>query len=162
MAAFVTRLQPMMVAHPSRSSATGAIDNSPGGSYRHWPHTHTGRTSFDHLVGAGEERGRNFKAERLRGFKIDNQLKFSRLQYWQVRWLLAFQNPADVDSGLAHRIGKAGPVAYQAVGHTEITILIDCGNRMESRYELFASGVEERDRPRRGVRQAAFGRKFRT
>src|ERR1700757_4331968 len=33
-----------MVAHPSRSSATGAIDNSPGGSYRHWRHTHTGRT----------------------------------------------------------------------------------------------------------------------
>jgi hypothetical protein len=51
-----------MVAHPSRSSATGAIDNSPGGPYRHWRHTHTGRTSFDYLVGAqqrlrdGEER----------------------------------------------------------------------------------------------------------
>jgi hypothetical protein len=31
------------------ASATGSIDNSPGG-------THTGRTSFDHLVGAGDER----------------------------------------------------------------------------------------------------------
>src|SRR5262245_42394347 len=41
--------------------------------------------SFDHLVGASEERGRNFKAERLRGLKIDNQLKFSRLQHRQVR-----------------------------------------------------------------------------
>jgi hypothetical protein len=38
-----------MVAHPSRSSATGAIDNSPGGSFRHWQHTHTGRTSSANL-----------------------------------------------------------------------------------------------------------------
>jgi hypothetical protein len=37
----------MMVAHPSRSSATGAIDNSPGGSYRHWRHTHTGRSRVE-------------------------------------------------------------------------------------------------------------------
>jgi hypothetical protein len=36
-----------MVAHPSRSSATGAIDNSPGGSYRHWRHTHTGRSRVE-------------------------------------------------------------------------------------------------------------------
>jgi hypothetical protein len=48
-----------MVAHPSRSSATGAIDNSPGGSYRHWRHTHTGRTSFQNLEENFGAQGRN-------------------------------------------------------------------------------------------------------
>ena len=68
-----------MVAHPSRSSATGSIDNSPGGSYRHWRHTHTGRTSFDHLVGAGEQRGWNFDTKRLGGLEIDDRLELGWL-----------------------------------------------------------------------------------
>jgi hypothetical protein len=64
-----------MVAHPSRSSATGAIDNSPGGSHRHWRHTHTGRTSFDYLVGASEQRRRHFEAERVGGLEVDEELE---------------------------------------------------------------------------------------
>jgi hypothetical protein len=34
------------------------------------------RTSFDHLVGAGEERRGNLKPERFRGPKIDDQFRF--------------------------------------------------------------------------------------
>jgi hypothetical protein len=33
---------------------------------------------FDHLVGAGEQRGRHGKAERLGSFKVDHQLEFFR------------------------------------------------------------------------------------
>jgi hypothetical protein len=37
------------------------------GSYRHWRHTHTGRTSFDHLVGEAKQCRRHGKAQGLRG-----------------------------------------------------------------------------------------------
>src|SRR3954451_14411596 len=45
--------------------------------------------SFDDLVGAGEERGRNFEAERLGGLKVDYQFEFSRLLNGQFAWFLA-------------------------------------------------------------------------
>jgi hypothetical protein len=41
------------------------------------------RTSlFDHLVGAGEQRGRNCEAKRLGGFEVDHQLVLRRRLYW--------------------------------------------------------------------------------
>src|ERR1700757_4906945 len=70
-----------MVAHPSRSSATGAIDNSPGGSYRHWRHTHTGRTSFDHLVGEREQLVWNLETERPGGLQVDNKVELGSPHY---------------------------------------------------------------------------------
>ena len=39
---------------------------------------------FDHIVGTGEQRGRDFEAKRLRGFEIDHQLEFGWLLDRQV------------------------------------------------------------------------------
>jgi hypothetical protein len=45
--------------------------------------------SFDHLVGAGEQRRRNVEAERFRGRQVHDEIKFGRLLDWNVGWLSA-------------------------------------------------------------------------
>jgi hypothetical protein len=51
---------------------------------------------FDHLVGERQQFVGHFKAERLRGSEIDHEVKFGGLLDRQVRWLLAFENTANV------------------------------------------------------------------
>src|SRR5215467_13171024 len=51
---------------------------------------------FDYLVGAGEQRLRNFQVERLGGFKIDRQSVFCRLLNRQIGDLRALEDAIDV------------------------------------------------------------------
>ena len=63
---------------------------------------------FDHLVGAGEQRGRHVEAHRLRGLEVDGQFELSRRLYRKIGRLLALEDAIDV-------AGRA-PVIVREVG----------------------------------------------
>src|SRR5262249_23255386 len=88
-----------------------------------------GGASFDHLVGAGEERRRNFEAKRPSGVEVDDQLYLGGLLDRQGGRLLAFENPPSVDAGLTLRVGDPAPVAHQAAGRGEFAKLVDRGHK---------------------------------
>jgi len=51
--------------------------------------------SFDHLVGARQNRRWQVETERLRGFEIDHELIFVRRLDRQFGWLFALENAVD-------------------------------------------------------------------
>jgi hypothetical protein len=44
-------------------------------------------SSFNYLVGLGEQRGRDREAQRLCGLEVDHQLELGGLLDWKVSWL---------------------------------------------------------------------------
>jgi hypothetical protein len=57
------------------------------------------RSSFDYLVGAGENSGRHGDAERFRGLDVDDHSVFGRLLDRQVSRLFPLENFVDVGCG---------------------------------------------------------------
>ena len=62
--------------------------------------------SFDHLVGAAEQRGRQVEPERLARLEIDYQLEFDRKLHRKLAWLLALE---DAIIGGFYRINERTP-----------------------------------------------------
>ena len=61
-------------------------------------------TLFDHLVGAGEKRRRDFNTKRFRGLEIDGKQKFGGLLNRKLGRFGAFENSIDI-VGAAPRQG---------------------------------------------------------
>src|SRR2546430_16628965 len=68
--------------------------------------------SFDHLVGAADERERDGEAERLGGRKVDDQLDLRGLLDRQGGRLLAGNNPARIKADLAISHHRLAPPAH--------------------------------------------------
>ena len=82
-------------------------------------------TSFDDLVGAGEDRWRYRQTERLCGVEVDDQLDPRGLNDRQLCGLLNRENAARVDAGLTERVSNITPVAHQSACRGKLVILID-------------------------------------
>ena len=59
---------------------------------------------FDHLIGAGKQRGRHGEVERFGGLEIDCQLEFRGYFDWQLTWLFAAQYSIDIECGTAEQV----------------------------------------------------------
>src|SRR5262245_40523993 len=80
------------------------------------------RNSFDHCVGAREQRWWDFEAERSRGLKIDHQLVLSRRLHRQVGGPRAFEDAIDVTRRASEWVDRVGAVRDQATAGDEAAI----------------------------------------
>src|SRR6516165_4159218 len=90
-------------------------------------------TSFDHLVGGGEQRWRHREAEYPGSLRVEDQFELCCSHHRQVRRLSALKDAASLDAELTIGIRQAGPVAHQPADFDIVTLCICCGDRMARR-----------------------------
>src|SRR5262245_21946415 len=66
--------------------------------------------SFDHLIGAVEQRAGDVEAERFGRFEIDHQHVLVRRLHRQIGWLLALEDAVDVTGRAAVLVDDIGSV----------------------------------------------------
>src|SRR5262249_40646603 len=79
-------------------------------------------SSFDHLVGAPQERSRDHQAKRPGGGQIHDEIEPGRLLDRDVARLRATQNLVDIVTGAAEQVGKICSIVCQASGCDVLSI----------------------------------------
>ena len=83
------------------------------------------RNSFDHLVGAGENRGGNVQTKVLGGFQIDHKLVLGRRLHGKLGGLLALEDAIDVASRALVLVDLIRPLGGEATVRRVVAERID-------------------------------------
>src|SRR5215475_10383105 len=94
----------------SGCSATKAVKATPRRTFA----PQQKRPLFDHLVGAGEQRRRNFDADRLGGLEVEDEIKLRRLFDWDFARLGPAQYLVHQLGGPPEQVRKIGPIEDEA------------------------------------------------
>src|SRR5262245_12296956 len=82
-------------------------------------------SSFDHLVGAHEERLRNGEANRLGGGQVDDEFKFCRLLDRDIGGLRSTEDLVDQLGSAAEQIGYVGSIRYKTSRFDVLALHVD-------------------------------------
>src|SRR5262249_53900153 len=88
------------------------------------------KSLLNHLVGKREHRRGHLKAERLRGFEVDDQLELGRLQNRQIGRSGAFEDSTGVNGDLAKLLGVIRRIADEPPIIDEFALKIHGRNSM--------------------------------
>jgi hypothetical protein len=92
---------------------------------------------FDHLVGAGEQRGRHCEAKCLRRLEIDDQFELGWLLNRQITRLLTFKDATGINADDAKRIRKVLSVTHETAS------LRDAARGSAPRSSIFEEAPED-------------------
>src|SRR5262245_6591341 len=81
---------------------------------------------LDHLVGAGEQRGRNFNTYRFRCLEIDHQPEASRLLDRQATSFGTFEDTIDITRSSSEHINFIGPIGNQTAVRRKNREIVNC------------------------------------
>src|SRR6266540_4216994 len=100
---------------------------------------------FDHLVGAREQRRRDFETKRTGRRQVDDKLELGGLYDREVGWLGALEDTTDITADLTMHLGQTRSVGHQPPDVRAFAHAIDGRNCMARRLrrKLDTAAVEE-------------------